>query len=155
MSIRNHLTPIDGGDASHLRPVLTKAHLSRSADRNEIRWPTTDEVNRRARQLKAQAFGELLALLGRGIATGVRRLASIAASFLAVVEEAAAARRAYEELSRLSDHELADIGLSRGDIAAVALRHPRRAETAVMPSGLASGELVSGELVEQEIRKAA
>lgn len=36
MSISNHLTPVDGGQASHLQPILTKAHLSRSTEQNEI-----------------------------------------------------------------------------------------------------------------------
>ena len=41
------------------------------------------------------------------------------------VKEARLAQRAYQELSRLNDRELADIGLSRSDIIRVAYKLDR------------------------------
>ena len=41
------------------------------------------------------------------------------------VQEARLAQRAYEELSRLNDRELQDLGLSRSDIVRVAYRLDR------------------------------
>ena len=41
------------------------------------------------------------------------------------VKEARLAQRAYEELSRLNDRELQDLGLSRSDIVRVAYRLDR------------------------------
>jgi uncharacterized protein YjiS (DUF1127 family) len=91
--------------------------------------PTSEDayaLQARARQLQAQAVRDGTLFLARGVARGVRWLASTAASWLLTVGEALAAKRAYEELSRLSDHHLADMGLTRDDIPAVAWGRLRR-----------------------------
>jgi uncharacterized protein YjiS (DUF1127 family) len=73
----------------------------------------------RARRLQAQAVRDGALFLARGVARGVRRLALATASWFVAAGEALAAKQAYEELSRLSDHHLADMGLTRDDIPAV------------------------------------
>lgn len=91
-------------------------------NRIEFRRLSPDEIDalqHEARRLQAQATKEGLLALARGIAWLGRQvwsgLRGIARSF----SEAQAARRTYEELSRLSDRELADMGLTRSNIPAV------------------------------------
>ncbi|MBW8267884.1 DUF1127 domain-containing protein [Caldovatus aquaticus] len=50
---------------------------------------------------------------------GLARLAEGVAALARAIAEYPARQRAYDELSRLSDRELRDIGLSRSDIARV------------------------------------
>jgi hypothetical protein len=86
--------------------------------------------------------------IARHVAKGARWLLSGAASWLLAFGEALAAKRAYEELSRLSDRQLFDMGLTRDELAAVAsgrLRHAEHDEDA--PEAV--------EDVAQKFRKAA
>jgi hypothetical protein len=98
-----------------------------------LAWENSHALQARARQLQARAMRDLGRSLARGAATGARWLGSGAASWLLAVGEALAAKRAYEELSRLSDRQLFDMGLTRDDLAAVAwgeLHAARREEDA-------------------------
>lgn len=95
------------------------------------RRPTEDEIRRfqvEARRLQGQAVGELAALVGRGTVAAGRWLASTAGTALRAFGEAVAARRTYEVLSRLSDRELADIGLTREEIPTVIWSRSRSAD---------------------------
>lgn len=81
---------------------------------SEIRTPSSDEVHRiltEARRIRAEHF-----------AAGVSRIGKAVAGFVGTIGTAfAEARRQhtlYEELSRMTDFELRDIGLNRSDIPA-------------------------------------
>jgi len=154
MSIRTNFTSINEKRASPSTPVFAKEAPSRHGREGvERRWSIEFESSAahiRARQLRAQVLSEFLSSLGRGIAGGVHRLASAVTSFVIAMGETAAAWRTYEELSRLSDRQLADIGLTRSDIAAVAFRHFGDADDDATHSAVGPAELV-----EEDTRKAA
>lgn len=105
---RHPKAAIAGSDAAFRRPTI---------EESEAPWA-------RARQLQAQALRDGGSFLARGLATRVRWLAS----WLREFGEALAAKRSYDVLSRLSDHDLAAMGLKRDDIPAVAWGRFRRAE---------------------------
>lgn len=149
MSIVNtHLKLVDN-HRSHETAKGPHVQPDAPAARELAPYPS-DSLSAEARRLRAEAVRELASMIGRGIARAVRRLAGAAASSLLAIGEALAARRTYEELSRLSDHELADIGLRREDIAAVAWRlAQQRPEAPDTPAKVSQGA------VEQEVREAA
>lgn len=96
-----------------------------------FRRPSHDEIRRfqlEARRLQGQAVAELASLVGRGTVAAARWIASAVGSAVRAFGEAVAARRTYEVLSRLSDRELADIGLTRDQIPNVIWRQTRDAE---------------------------
>ncbi len=74
-------------------------------DRAEV-----DEMIRKARAEQAEVIFGFFARLVRAVSTGVKTV------IVDPIVGAVAAVRATEELSRLSDRELADIGLTRSDI---------------------------------------
>ena len=81
---------------------------------------------------------------------GIRWLKAGVISCLVAGRSAAGAQRTYVKLSHLSDRELAEVGLTRDNIAAVALRD--------LPSAVADtthSEVGPGKFVGQEPRKAA
>lgn len=95
------------------------------------RRPTEDEIRRfqvEARRFQGQAVAELASLVGRGTVGAARWLASAVGTAVRAFGEAVTARRTYEVLSRLSDRELADIGLTREEIPSVIWRQSRRAD---------------------------
>ncbi len=115
-----------------------------------------DTLQDEARQLQAQATRDGLLAIARGIAwlgrqlwSGLRRVAT---SF----GEAQAARRASQELSRLSDRELADLGLSRGDIRIfVAGMFRREPHTAASSIREVAKKATGQDNMEQRYREAA
>ena len=150
MSVYN-LTSINKGRTSPLRPDLPEAHFRRSIKRNF--WLTevgTYAAETRARELRSHAVSEFLENLVRKISAGVKRATSGVASWLSSAGRAIAARRTYEVLSRLSDRQLADIGLTRHEIPAVAFGDHRRAKTDKTYAAVDRTELV-----DLNIRKAA
>ena len=70
------------------------------------------EVEAKARQLRAEAFGRTLSAIGRLLFAAPRK---IGRSLAAWTEQ----RRAYEELMGLDDRQLRDMGLARSEIPAV------------------------------------
>ncbi len=78
-----------------------------------------DTLQDEVRQLQAQATRDGLLAIAAGIAWLGRQLWSGLRHVTTSFGEAQAARRAYQELSRLSDRELADMGLTRSNIPAV------------------------------------
>jgi uncharacterized protein YjiS (DUF1127 family) len=107
-------------------------------------------VSIRARKLRAEAMQEFFASVGRGIVTGVRWTVSTAGSLLSALGQARAADKTYHELSRLSDRELADIGVRRSEIARVAWGLSGRMEDPAVGTPEAAEEVV-----EQKYREAA
>lgn len=85
---------------------------------------------------------------GGALARGTKRFVAMAGTVFQALTEARAAEFAYRELSRLSDRELADMGLTRTDIPAVVARNFTRGDEAP----LAATSVGAGEA---EIRKAA
>lgn len=69
-------------------------------------------VEREAAQLRAEAVRETVKVMGRGI----RAVFVGAFRFFAMIAEGSAAVRLYEELSRLDDATLAELGLDREGI---------------------------------------
>jgi uncharacterized protein YjiS (DUF1127 family) len=155
MSIfRNHPhTSVEHHNRGKLLPGRWDSRQEDVAKHDAASRPTSEDayaLQARARQLQAQAVRDGALFLARGVARGVRWLASPAASWLLAVGEALAEKRAYEELSRLSDHHLADMGLSRDDIPAVVWGRLRRDEGIVD-----APETAPADDVAQRYRKAA
>ena len=107
-------------------------------------------VRIRARELQAKAMQDFLVSVGRGIVKGVRWTVSTTGSLLSALGEARAASKTYHELSRLSDRELADIGLRGSEIARVAWGLSGRMEDRAVGTAEAAEEAV-----EREYREAA
>ena len=153
MSNRQNLTLVESHGNSATQPTPGKPYSGRTAGATEIRPPDPEVAQAQyahARQLQAQAMRELLARIARAVARGAGRLAAIAVSFQEAFGQALAARRTYEELSRLSDWQLADIGLVRGDIPDVVYGRLRRGNPPQTSPGATSDQRV-----EPEVRKAA
>lgn len=72
-----------------------------------------------ANQLRAEALRTMYAGLGRRISSVARAAVAAVVGFGQAFAEARRAQHLYEQLSQMSAHELADIGLTRGDIPAV------------------------------------
>jgi YD repeat-containing protein len=106
----------------------------------------------RAIQLRAEAIHDYTGRIARAIAAAARRGISAARSLLSAIEHARAARMTYDQLSRLSDRTLADIGITRGEIAAVAWNRSRWDEDGPRPTAATA---VAEEEVEQKYRLAA
>jgi uncharacterized protein YjiS (DUF1127 family) len=130
--VRNrHETSIEHHDRGKLLRGRWGSRQENVAEHHPASRPTPEDayaIQARARQLQAHAVRDGALFLARSVVSGVRWLASTAASWLLAFVEALAAKRAYEELSRLSDHHLADMGLTRDDIPAVAWGRLRRDE---------------------------
>lgn len=73
---------------------------------------TIQEIEARARAMRAEAFGQGLRSVGGFVAGAVRSATESLARW-------GRQRRAYDELMALDDRQLRDMGLSRSDIAAV------------------------------------
>jgi uncharacterized protein YjiS (DUF1127 family) len=133
--VRNHPhTSVEHHNRGKLLPGRWDCRQEAVAKHDAASRPTPENayaIQARARQLQAQAVRDSAVFVARSVASGVRWLASTAASWLLAVGEAVAAKRAYEELSRLSDHNLADMGLTRDDIPAVVWGGLRRVEDIV------------------------
>jgi uncharacterized protein YjiS (DUF1127 family) len=117
-----HDTSVEHHDRGKLLPGRWGSRQEDVAEHDAAFRPTSDDayaLQARARQLQAQAVRDGVLFLARSAASGVRRLALATASWFVAAGEALAAKRAYEEISRLSDHHLADMGLTRDDIPAV------------------------------------
>lgn len=87
-----------------------------------IRIPTYQEaraIEREALRLRDEAVREFLRGAGRGALALARRLGRAVLRAAYALEEGIAMARTYEHLSRLSDRQLADIGLSRETIGKV------------------------------------
>jgi len=80
-------------------------------------------IHHAARELRAQAFAELLGKAGRGVKALVQR------HIVEPIRARARRERQLEELMGMDDHMLRDLGLSRGGIA-YAFDHGREAEPA-------------------------
>jgi uncharacterized protein YjiS (DUF1127 family) len=80
-----------------------------------------DALQHETRRLQTQTTKEGLLAIVRGFAWLARQIWSGLRGVARSFSEAQAARRTYEQLSRLSDHDLADMGLTREDIPAVAV----------------------------------
>lgn len=78
-----------------------------------------DAILEEAHRVRAQATSDALLAIGRGIAWLGRQIWAGLREVASSLDKAQAAHRTYEELSRLSDRELADIGLTRSNIPAV------------------------------------
>jgi uncharacterized protein YjiS (DUF1127 family) len=87
-----------------------------------------DEIVRDAQRIRARAVAEVFSYLGRFLRKGGVWLWSGVKALFAVMAEAREARELYERLSQMSDHQLADIGLTRTDIPAVVAGTFRRPE---------------------------
>ncbi len=90
--------------------------------RVEFRMPSPDEIHaleREARLMQARAIRQGLLAVARGVAWLGRWIWSALSEVARSFSEAQSAMRTYEELSRRSDRELADIGLTRADIPSV------------------------------------
>jgi uncharacterized protein YjiS (DUF1127 family) len=152
--VRNHHeTSIEHHDRGKLLPGRWGSRQEKIAEHHAASRPAPGDayvIQARARQLQAQAVRDGAVFLARSVASGVRGLTSTAASWLLAFVEALAAKRAYEELSRLSDHHLADMGLTRDDIPAVAWGRLRRDEDTVD-----APETTGTDDVAQRYRKAA
>lgn len=121
---------------------------------------SADEINKimdDARQLQAQAFRDSFVAIARGTASIGRRIWSRLRLIATSLSEAVAARKTYEQLSRLTERELADIGLTRGEIAEVAAGLYRRQSTAVLRTAklVPPKAAVEQDNVEQRYREAA
>jgi uncharacterized protein YjiS (DUF1127 family) len=154
--VRNHHdVSIEHHDRGKLLPGRWDSRQEGVAKHDAASRPTLEDayaLQARARQLQAQAQAvrDGALFLARGVARGVRRLALATASWFVAAGEALAAKRAYEELSRLSDHHLADMGLTRDDIPAVVWGGLRRDKDIVdVPEAAATDD------VAQRFRKAA
>ena len=125
----------------------------------EYRALSADEVNKimdEARQLQAEAIRDGFVAAARGVASFGRRFRSWLRLTAASSTEAVAARKTYEQLSRLTERELADIGLTRGEIAAVAAGiHRRQSAAVVRKTTLVTPKAVEQDNVEQRYRDAA
>jgi uncharacterized protein YjiS (DUF1127 family) len=106
----------------------------------------------KAIQLQAEAIHDFGGRMTRAIAVAARRGISAVGSLLSAIEHARAARRTYDQLSRLSDRTLADIGISRGEIAAVAWKRSRWHEDRLR---VTAATVVAEREAEQEYRLAA
>lgn len=124
-----------------------------------VRSLTPDEINRimdDARQLQAQVAGQGFRAIGKGTAWLARRIWSWARLIVASFNEALVARRTYEQLSRLTERELADIGLTRGDIPAVAAGvYRRQSDAPVRKANPVPPKAAEQDNMEQRFREAA
>ena len=109
-----------------------------------------------ARQLQAEALRDAFVALARGVGAVGRRILAWLRQSVASIGEAAAARESYEQVSRLTGRELADIGLTRGDIAGVAAGiHRRPAPAAAKTSRRMIRKAAEQDNLEQRYREAA
>ena len=80
-------------------------------------WPLTtqevDKIVRAARLAQSEVARQILYTILRSVG-----------NVFSAIQDGIRAARSYEELSRLSDHSLADIGLNREDIAQMAYSGP-------------------------------
>lgn len=126
---------------------------------NPIHTPSREDIQaviREANQMRADTMKMLLAAAGRGIWRG---FAAVVAAIGALAQSFADAHRArllYERLSSLSDRELNDIGLTRGDIpAVVAGTFQTGDEPAPAPAASAEITTLRPAPSAQEVREAA
>jgi uncharacterized protein YjiS (DUF1127 family) len=79
-----------------------------------------------AQRARAEAMAGVVVALGRGIANLFAPIVRLGKRTASSFEHQREANRIHSELSRMTDRDLADIGLSRGDICAVAEGKYRR-----------------------------
>jgi uncharacterized protein YjiS (DUF1127 family) len=87
-----------------------------------------DEIVRDAEKIRARAMADLVSYLGHALKMAGVWAWSVVEGLFAAMAEAREARRLYEGLSQMSDHQLADIGITRADIPAVVVGTFRRPE---------------------------
>ena len=83
----------------------------------------TWQINRllvEAQRARAEAIADIVFAIGRGVARLFAPLVALGRQTAASLEHRREVDRLYRELSHMTDRDLADIGLSRGDICAVA-----------------------------------
>ncbi len=79
-----------------------------------------------AQQLRAEAMVDTVFAIGNGIRNLYRSVARLGKRTAASLERKRTVDRIFGELSRMTDRDLADIGLSRGDIYSVSRGDFRR-----------------------------
>jgi uncharacterized protein YjiS (DUF1127 family) len=125
----------------------------------EFRRLSSNEIDalvHEARRLQTQTTKEALLAIARGFAWLARQIWSGLREVARSFSEAQAARRSYEQLSRLSDHELADMGLTREDIPAVVVgTFPREPDVVLSASREVAKDTPLPDDVEQRYREAA
>jgi uncharacterized protein YjiS (DUF1127 family) len=125
----------------------------------EFRRLSSNEIDalvHEARRLQTQTTKEALLAIARGFAWLARQIWSGLREVARSFSEAQAARRTYEQLSRLSDRELADMGLTREGIPAVVVGTFRREPDVVLSANREAAENAPlRDDVEQRYREAA
>jgi uncharacterized protein YjiS (DUF1127 family) len=115
-----------------------------------------DALQHEARRLQTQTTKEGFLAIARGFAWLSRQIWSGLRGVARSFSEAQAAKRTYEQLSRLSDRELADMGLTREDIPAVVVGTFRREPDVVLSDNREVAENTPlQDDVEQRYREAA
>lgn len=97
----------------------------------------------RAEAMRAQAIADMFTDMITGVATLVK---SAAAKLTAYIEY----RRTFDVLAGMTDRELEDIGISRGDIPAVARGHDPRPQQIQVPGDALARRLALAEVFEEE-----
>ncbi|GAB4361400.1 MAG: hypothetical protein Kow00114_15940 [Kiloniellaceae bacterium] len=101
----------------------------------------------RAEAMRAQAIADMISDLITGVATLVK---SAGAKLTAYIQY----RRTFDMLAGMTDRELEDIGISRGDIPAVARGIDPRPQRNAVPGDALARRLALAEAFEQEKEEA-
>ncbi|WP_340119017.1 RSP_7527 family protein [Pelagibius sp. 7325] len=97
----------------------------------------------RAEAMRAQAIADMVSDMITGVASLVK---SAAAKLTAYIEY----RRTFDVLAGMTDRELEDIGISRGDIPAVARGIDPRPQRTLVPGDALARRLALAEVFEEE-----
>lgn len=122
-----------------------------------FRSPTRTEVMAimaEADRLRAEAVAGILRTAAATLLALPGKLAAIVTNVLDAIHEGVEAQERYNQLSRMSDRELADMGINRGDIPAVVAGVYQSPATEAAATSRPV-ETTPDHAVEIEIRKAA